>query len=58
MSDDKSQRGTPDRSRINVHEDYELRYWAEKFAVSKEALKEAVKTAGPMVDNVRRQLGK
>ena len=39
MSDDKSNVGPADRSRINVNEDYELRYWTEKFGVSAEKLK-------------------
>ena len=33
MSDDKS-KVAADRKRINVNEDYELRYWTEKFGVS------------------------
>jgi len=46
MSDNKSQTGSPDRDRINTSEDYEVRYWAEKFGVSHEELKEAVKASG------------
>jgi hypothetical protein len=34
MADDKTKTGKPDRDRINVNEDYELRYWAEKFDVT------------------------
>jgi hypothetical protein len=30
MADDKSKRGGSDRSKINIHEDYEVRYWKEK----------------------------
>jgi hypothetical protein len=48
MADDKSTTGKPDRSRINVGEDYELRDWAEKFGVSREKLKDAVARVGPM----------
>jgi len=47
MSDDKSKTGSPDRDRINVHEDYEVRYWTQKFGVSAEKLKAAVTAAGP-----------
>ncbi len=42
MSDDRSNRGPQDRSRINVNEGYELDYWSKKFGVTKEQLKEAV----------------
>ena len=30
--------GAQDRSRVNVHEDYEVRDWTEKWGVSKEQL--------------------
>jgi len=46
MSDDKTKKGGPDRSRINTSEDYEVRYWSEKFGVSHEELIEAVKASG------------
>jgi hypothetical protein len=46
MSDDKSKRGAPDRERINVNEDYELKYWTKKFGVSAAQLKAAVSAAG------------
>jgi hypothetical protein len=32
MADDKSKAGKPDRDRINVDEDYELRDWASAWA--------------------------
>jgi len=44
--DDKSQRGEPDRTRINLQEEYEVRYWADKFGVSKDTLVRAVETVG------------
>ena len=44
--DNKSKRGGQDRSRINMHEDYEVRYWSKKFGVTKEELQRAVKKAG------------
>jgi hypothetical protein len=39
MADDKTKTGKPDRDRINVEEDYELREWAEKFGVTPERLR-------------------
>jgi hypothetical protein len=54
MADDKTKTGKPDRDRINVEEDYELRYWAEKFDVTSERLKAAVKTSGPIVKDMPR----
>jgi hypothetical protein len=56
MADDKSKRGPRDASRINMHEDYEVRYWSEKFGVSKEELAEAVRRAGSMAKDVETDL--
>jgi|SRR6185437_613283 len=58
MADDPGKRGAPDRQPINVHKSYELRYWSEKFGVSKDELRSAVQHVGPMVHNVARHLGK
>ena len=57
MSDNKS-KVAADRKRINVNEDYELRYWTEKFGVSADELKRAVERVGPMAEDVARALGK
>lgn len=58
MSDDKSTRGPADASRINVHEDYEVRYWSQKFGVTADQLKAAVKSAGVMAKDVEAKLKK
>lgn len=58
MSDDLNQRGEPDRLRINVHEEHEVRYWTAALGVSREQLEQAVKAAGVMAADVRRHLGK
>jgi hypothetical protein len=55
--DDPNQIGSADRSRINVEQDYEVRYWSERFHVSPEELRRAVKKVGPMLEAVRRELG-
>jgi hypothetical protein len=52
MSDDTSKRGPTDRQRVNVDEDYEVRYWTQKWNVSEERLREAVAAAGVMADDV------
>jgi diaminopimelate decarboxylase len=57
MSDDLSKRGPQDASRINVNEEWELRYWTQKFGVTEEELKAAVKTAGVNVDAVSAHFG-
>lgn len=58
MSDDLKNRGPQDRSRINVNEDHELRYWSKELGVSESRLKEAVKAAGVSVQAVKEHLGK
>jgi len=57
MSDDKAHTGTPDRDRINLNEDYEVRYWTRELGVSAERLREAVEAVGSSADAVRRHLG-
>ena len=56
MPDDLSKKGVQDRSRINVHEPWEVRFWAQELDTTEEKLREAVKAAGPQVQAVRRQL--
>lgn len=56
MSDDKKQTGGPDRQRINVNEDYELRDWSRKLGVTPEQLKAAVKAVGPSAAAVEKKL--
>ncbi len=56
MADDPSKRGTQDRIRINIHEDYELRHWSQHFNVTPERLKEAVHKVGVMVKDVEKEL--
>ena len=57
MADDKNNTGSPDRDRINLNEDYEVRYWTSELGISAEQLREAVEAAGPSADAVRRHLG-
>lgn len=56
MSDDKDQTGNPDRQRISLSEDYEVRDWSKKFGVSEERLRAAVETVGEQADDVEREL--
>ncbi len=58
MADDPRQTRPQDASRINVHQDYEVRYWTGKFGVSKEKLKAAVDKVGVSADAVARELAR
>jgi hypothetical protein len=57
MSDDLNKRGPQDSSRINVNEEWELRYWTKKFGVSEEELKAAVNKVGVKADAVTAHFG-
>jgi Protein of unknown function (DUF3606) len=57
MPDDKTKTGPADANRINVHEDYELRYWTKQLGVTTDRLKDAVRAVGPMVRDVKSHLG-
>jgi hypothetical protein len=50
------QRWSPELTRIDIHEEYELRYWSERFAVPKDEIVAAVKRVGPRVKEVAREL--
>jgi hypothetical protein len=58
MADNLKETGKPDDMRINVEQDHELSYWSNKFGVSRDELRKAVESAGPMVEDVQRQLGR
>jgi hypothetical protein len=57
MADNKTVRGPADAKRINIHEDYEIRYWTKKFGCSKEELIACVERVGVMAVDVERCLG-
>jgi hypothetical protein len=56
MTDDTTKREYRDRDRINVHEDYELRYWTKELGVAPEKLKQTVAKVGVMAVDVRKAL--
>jgi len=58
MADDKAIRGPADRLRINVNEEYEVRYWTRELSISEERLRALVAKHGVMVSDIRRALGK
>lgn len=57
MSDNKQDRGPQDRSRVNIEESYEVRYWTEELGVSEERLRQLVKDHGVSVEAIRSALG-
>lgn len=58
MADNLQDRGPADRSRVNVNEEWEVRWWTKKWGVTSEQLKAAVRAAGPVAADVAKKLGK
>jgi hypothetical protein len=58
MSDNLNDRGGQDRSRINVHEEWEVKHWTEALGVTREQLERAVQEVGPGANAVREHLAK
>jgi hypothetical protein len=56
MADNKTDTGSPDRDRINMSEDYEVRDWTTSLGVTRERLQEAVDAVGTSSDKVREYL--
>jgi hypothetical protein len=56
MADNKDIRGPQDSSRIAMGEDYEVRYWTEKFGVSQDELQRAVDAVGNSASAVEKHL--
>jgi Protein of unknown function (DUF3606) len=48
---------TPDRSKINMREPFEVKYWTKHLSVSNEELQKAVDKVGNGAAAVRKELG-
>jgi hypothetical protein len=46
-----------DRSKINMHEDFEVRYWTKELRVSRDELQRTVDKVGNSAAAVRKELG-
>lgn len=57
MTDNLTRQERPDRSKINMYEPYEVKYWTHALGVSKEALQKAVDKVGNSAATVRKELG-
>ena len=56
MSDDKSNRSSPDNKMIDLSDPDEVRNWTKSLGVSKEELERAVQAAGRSAEKVREHL--
>lgn len=46
------------KERVNVQDASDLTRWARRLGITPEQLRRAVRQVGPLVDNLRRYLGK
>ncbi len=58
MADNLDIKQPQDPTKINIHEAWELNYWAKKWNVSTDSIIAAVKVVGVYVDKVKVYLGK
>jgi ribosomal protein L31E len=58
VADNLIKRGQPDRSKINMHEAHEVKYWTRALGVTREVLQRAVDKVGNSAVTVRKELGK
>ena len=58
MADDPNKRRPGDASRINLSEDYEVRYWTKELGVSADELKRLVAQHGNSAARIRAVLAK
>jgi hypothetical protein len=57
MADDKTKRAPADRGKINMQEDYEVRYWTKELGVTREQLQRAIGKVVNSAAAVRKELG-
>ena len=58
MSDDKGNRGSPDRDRIDMNDPDEVRNWTQSLGVTREELQRAVEAVGTSTGKVYDYLGR
>jgi hypothetical protein len=52
------QKTNPFSEQVNVAENYEVEYWANKFGIRPMALREIIKSTGPNVSDIQKYLSK
>ena len=53
----ETKRDIPDRSKININEPVEVRYWTKHLSISREELLKAVEKVGNGAAAVKKELG-
>ena len=55
---DKLTKRSPDRNKIAMHDDNEVKYWTKHLGVTREELQRAIDKVGNSAASVRKELGK
>jgi Protein of unknown function (DUF3606) len=55
--DDLTKKGPADRSKINLHEAWEVDYWTKELGASKSELQRVIWKVGNSAAAIRRELG-
>ena len=58
MVDEPANRAGKDRTRIDIGDDHDLRYWSRRFNVSRNEIRRAVEKVGVLTIDVARHLGR
>jgi len=58
MADDTTVRTAQDRSRINLGQEHEVRYWTKALDCTEEQLRAAIQQVGSSADKVRAAIAK
>ena len=53
---DKTERAPQDLTRVNLEEDWEIRYWCARFDVESDALRACIAEVGPRVQDIEARL--
>ena len=56
--DNKTKTAPQDAQRVNITEEYEIKYWTQRFGCTRTQLEDAVKKVGVMVKEVEKELGR
>jgi hypothetical protein len=56
MFDNATDRAPRDLQRVNISEDWEIRWWSTKLAVTEDQLRSAVDAVGPTTAEIERHL--
>ena len=56
MANDRLNLGKPDRSKINMGADDEVKYWCKHFGVSRDELQKLIEKVGNSAAAVRKEL--